>query len=162
MTLRMATDEKRAQRVFLKDVEDTYAHLASRVAAIIEEEDIERSTILLMPEDPSKPTTFNVPDGPPPEDIRLEGPGTENMDVEEVRKALEMRWNVFQSFDPKFQEALKVGTLDAVNTTLAEMDVAEAEEVVRLIQMAGILSVSDGGRVRDMTLEGAGIDSGEE
>ncbi|KAF8516820.1 hsp90-like protein [Hysterangium stoloniferum] len=151
---RMAANEKRVQYVFLKDVEDTYTHLATRVAANIAEEEANpngRETIQLMQEDPLKPITFDVPDGPPPEDIRLEGPGTETLDIEEVRRALQARWDVFQSFSPKLQEALKVGTLEAVNPVLAEMDVIEAEEVVKLVEMAGILSLSDGGRVRDMT-----------
>lgn len=150
----MLSDPKRAQAVFIKDVEDTYAHLVMRVKAGLEEEAAYpngRETIQLMQEDPSKPISFNVPDGPPPAEIRLEGPGTENLDIEEVRKALQTRWEVFQAFPVDLQRALKIGTLEAVNKVLGDMKVEDAEEVVGMIEAVGILSLSDGGRVRDLT-----------
>lgn len=149
----MITDEKRAQAVFLNDVENTYLHIAKRVVATASER-AERETIQLMQEDPSNPITFNVPDGPPPEDLRLEGPGTENMDIEEVRKALQLRWDIFESFSDPMKEALKSGALDEVNKVLGEMQVENAEEVVKLLEMGGIMNLSDGGNVKDMTKEG--------
>jgi cell division cycle protein 37 len=150
----MVSDEKRAQTVFLKDVEDTYAHLAARVIATQAEEEEAgqgREQIQLMQEDSSQPITFNVPDGPPPEDLRLEGPGTEGLDIEQVRRALQMRWDVFEAFDDALKKALQIGTLEAVNKILGKMEVADAEEVVKMLEMAGILSFADGGNVRDMT-----------
>lgn len=147
---RMISDEKKAQLVFLNDVEGTYDHIAKRVIATAAEE-AEHETIQLMQEDPSKPITFNVPDGPPPEDLRLEGPGTENMDIEEVRKALQLRWDVFESFSDTMKEALKSGSLDNVNKVLGEMKVEDAEEVVKLLEVGGIMNLSDSGNVRDMT-----------
>jgi cell division cycle protein 37 len=149
----MVSNEKRAQAVFLDDVEITYAHLASRVAANkAEEEDAQgREQIQLMQEDPSQPISFNIPDGPPPEDLRLEGPGTEGFDIEQVRHALQMRWEVFEAFDDSLKKALQKGTLEAVNKVLGKMDVADAEETVRLLEMTGILSFADGGKVRDLT-----------
>ncbi|KAF8575449.1 hypothetical protein K439DRAFT_1641373 [Ramaria rubella] len=151
---RMISDEKRASVVFLKDVEDTYAHLAKRVAVTEAEEAASpqgREQIQLMQEDPSQPITFIVPDGPPPEDIQLEGPGTENLDKEEVRRALQMRWDVFQSFDESLKKALVKGKLDAVNKVLGKMEVPDAEETVKMLQMAGILSFANDGEVRDLT-----------
>ncbi|KIJ54710.1 hypothetical protein M422DRAFT_24618 [Sphaerobolus stellatus SS14] len=162
---RMIAEPKRAQPVFIKDVEDTYAHLASRVKISMEEEARNpsgRETIQLMQEDPTKPITFNVPDGPPPADIRLEGPGTENLDIEEVRKALQVRWDVFQSFPRELQDALRVGTLEAVNNVLGDMQVEDAEEVVKMIEAVGILSLSDGGRPRDMTHDEEGEEGDDE
>lgn len=153
----MVSAEPRAQVVFLKDVEDTYAHLAARVVATQAEDAEEahgREQIQLMQEDPSQPITFNVPDGPPPEHLKLEGPGTEGLNIEQVRRALQMRWDVFQSFDDTLKKALKKGTLDAVNKVLGKMEVADAEETVKMLEMAGILSFADGGKVRDMTLPG--------
>lgn len=141
--------------VFLNDVEGTYDHIAKRVIATVAEE-AGRETIQLMQEDPSKPITFNVPDGPPPEDLRLEGPGTEDMDVEEVRKALQVRWEVFESFSDAMKEALKSGSLDNVNKVLGEMKVEDAEEVVKLLEMGGIMNLSDSGNVIDMTKEDDG------
>ncbi|KAF8508208.1 Cdc37 N terminal kinase binding-domain-containing protein [Gautieria morchelliformis] len=150
---RMVSDEKRAQTVFLKDVEDTYTHLAARVIATQAEEEQAaqgREQIQLMQDDSSQPITFNVPDGPPPEDLRLEG-GTEGLDIEQVRRALQMRWDVFQAFDDALKKALQNGTLEAVNKVLGKMEVADAEEVVKMLEMVGILSFADGGNVRDMT-----------
>jgi cell division cycle protein 37 len=93
---------------------------------------------------------FNIPDGAPPADLRLEGPGTEGMDIEQVRKALQLRWDLFSSLKPKMQDALKKESLDAINKVLADMDVAEAEDVVEKLQMGGILNFSEQG-VRDAT-----------
>jgi cell division cycle protein 37 len=147
------SNEKRAQAVFLDDVKKTYAHLASRVAASKAEEEAAqgREQIQLMQEDPSQPITFNVPDGPPPEDLRLEGPGTEAYDIEQVRQALQMRWEVFEAFDDSLKKALQNGTLEAVNEVLGKMDVTDAEETVRLLEITSILSFADGGKVRDLT-----------
>lgn len=149
----MVTGDKRAEVVFVKDVEDTYSHLVTRVLASKEEESnvpggVEQ--IQLVPENPSQTISFNVPDGPPPENITLEGPGTEGLDIEEVKKALQMRWDVFDAFSEELKEALKAGTLDGVNKVLGNMGVDEAEEIVRLLDVGGILSFAEGG-IRDET-----------
>lgn len=70
--------------------------------------------------------------------------------MEEVRKVLQMRWDVFQGFDPVFQEALKSQDLDKVNKVLGNMKVGEAEDLVKMLDMAGILNFSGGG-IRDET-----------
>jgi hypothetical protein len=57
-----------------------------------------REQIQLVPSGEGTTVSFNVPEGPPPEHLVLEGPGTEDMDIEEVRKALQMRWDVFCGF----------------------------------------------------------------
>lgn len=148
---KMVLGDPRAQAVFEKDVEDTYAHLVQRVLASQEDaggEGVEQ--IQLVPENPSQTISFNVPDGPPPENITLEGPGTEGLDVEEVRKALQLRWDVFEGFSKDLQEALKSGALDGVNKVLGNMSVEKAEEVVRLLDAGGILSFAEGG-IRDQT-----------
>jgi cell division cycle protein 37 len=103
-----------------------------------------------VPENPSQKISFNVPDGPPPENLVLEGPETEKLDVEEVRKALQMRWDVFQGLPEPLQDALRTGTLESVNKVLGEMKVEEAEEVVRLLDVGGIMSFAEGG-IRDET-----------
>jgi cell division cycle protein 37 len=148
----MVIGDKRAQSVFVKDVEDTYTHLCTRVLASTADASSNghAEQIQLVPENPSQTISFNVPDGPPPEHITLEGPGTEDMDVEEVRKALQMRWDVFEGFSEEMQAALKSGGLDKVNTCLGNMSVEEAEDVVRLLDVGGILSFAEGG-IRDET-----------
>ncbi|KAF8799011.1 hypothetical protein BYT27DRAFT_7177345 [Phlegmacium glaucopus] len=151
---KMVGGDKRAIKVFEDDVENTYEHLVKRSKIAKDEEREGREQIQLVPENPSQSICFNVPDGPPPESLTLEGPGTENLDVEEVRKALQFRWDVFQGFSPELQEALKSGGLDGVNKILGKMDVPEAEGIVHSLDIAGILSFADGG-IRDETGRGS-------
>lgn len=77
--------------------------------------------------------------------------------MEEVRKVLQMRWDVFQGFKPELQEALKSQELDRVNKVLGDMKVDEAEDVVKMLDLAGILNFSGG--IRDETGKG---DAGDE
>lgn len=158
---RMVSGDKRAELVFVKDVEDTYNHLITRVLASLSPSGTSSAAeqIQLVPENPSSSITFNVPDGPPPENITLSGPGTEDLDLEEVRKALQMRWDVFSGLSAEMQEALNGGTLEGVNKVLGAMKVEEAEEVVKLLDVGGILSFVEGG-IRDQT--GQGGEDGDE
>jgi cell division cycle protein 37 len=142
----MIAGDKRAETVFLDDVEKTYSHLASRVAATASPGE----QIQLVPENPGQTISFNVPDGPPPAELVLEGPGTEGLDVEEVRRALQLRWDVFQRFSPEMRKALRSGSLDHVNQVLGTMPVDEAEQLVSQLDMVGILNFAEGG-VRDET-----------
>lgn len=155
----MITGDKRAIPIFVKDVEDTYAHLVTRVAATTVESSSssQKEQIQLVPENPHSTISFNVPEGPPPDDLVLEGPGTEDLDVEEVRKALMMRWTVFDGFSDALKDALRLGTLEAVNEVLADMDVTEAEDVVSKLDLVGIMSFAEGG-VRDETGNAKNVD----
>jgi len=151
---KMIHADPRAMVVFCKDVDDTYAHICERVriaeaeAAAAGQKTGEQ--IQLVPENPDAVITFNVPDGPPPEHITLEGPGTENMDIEGVRKALQMQWEVFESFDDSLKEALRSQSLENVNKVLGAMEVPDAEQVVKSLEMSGILNFADGD-IRDET-----------
>ncbi|KAF4617732.1 hypothetical protein D9613_006127 [Agrocybe pediades] len=147
---KMINGDKRALKVFVDDVENTYQHIVNRVKVTQAEANEAREQIQLVPENPNQTISFNVPDGPPPENLVLEGPGTEDLDIEEVRKALQFRWDVFCGFSPEMQEALKSGGLEAVNKVLGEMEVAEAEALVQSLDVAGILNFAEGG-VRDQT-----------
>jgi len=148
----MVSGDKRALKVFEDDVERTYEHVVSRVKISQEEAAQGREQIQLIPENPNTTISFNVPDGPPPENLILEGEGTESLDIEEVRKALQMRWDIFQTFPTELQEALKAGGLDGVNKVLGDMEVADAEMIVNSLDMAGILNFAEGG-IRDQTEE---------
>ena len=150
---RMINADQRAVMVFMKDVDDTYAHIVTRVKVNKEEEEAlgqGAEQIQLVPENPDAEISFNVPDGPPPENIKLEGPGTEGMEIEEVRKALQLQWDVFEGFEEDMKAALKSQKLEAVNKVLGSMKIEEAERVVQLLQMSGILSFSESG-IRDQT-----------
>ena len=149
----MMTADQRAVMVFMKDVDDTYSHIVSRVKANEEEEEAlaqGAEQIQLVPENPDAEISFNVPDGPPPENIKLEGPGTEGMEIEEVRKALQMQWDVYEGFEEDMKAALKSQKLEAVNKVLGSMEIEEAERVVELLQISGMLSFSESG-IRDQT-----------
>ncbi|KAI0328891.1 hypothetical protein GY45DRAFT_1325750 [Cubamyces sp. BRFM 1775] len=155
---KMISGDHRATSVFEKDVMDTYAHLVERVRiSKAEEAAAGGEQIQLVPENPNQSITFNVPDGPPPEHLELEGPGTEDLNIEDVRKALQLRWDVFQSFDEPLQNALKSQSLDEVNKVLGSMSVERAEDVVKLLDVGGILSFSESG-IRDETGRGAEAD----
>ncbi|KAF8842144.1 hypothetical protein BDN67DRAFT_409587 [Paxillus ammoniavirescens] len=156
---KMITGDARAVPLFVKDVEETYAHLITRVAAAETSASTQKEQIQLVPENPNSTITFNIPDGPPPDNLILEGPGMEDLDIEEVRKALLMRWLVFDKFSDELKDALKKGTLEGVNEVLAEMDVLEAEDVVEKLGSVGIMSFADGG-IRDET--GVGKDEEDE
>lgn len=157
----MISGDKRAEKVFEDDFEQTYQHLKKRVKISKEEaakESEGREQIQLVPENPDITITFNVPDGPPPEDLRLEGPGTEDLDIEEVRQALQFRWQTFQQLPKAMQEALKTNELAEVNKVLGAMDVAEAEAIVGALDSGGILNFAEGG-IRDETGHGASSSS---
>jgi len=155
---RMSTGDPRALMVFDKDVEDTYKLLSERAAKAAKEEEAGgKERIQLVAEDPTQTISFNVPDGPPPAEIKIEGPGTENLDPVEVRQALQRRWEIFEGFEPNLQAALKTGNLVEVNDVLGEMEIPRAEEVVQLLDIAGILSFSQQGIV-DETGKASGSD----
>ncbi|KIO16296.1 hypothetical protein M407DRAFT_58013, partial [Tulasnella calospora MUT 4182] len=141
---RMFSGDPRARQVFDNDFTETFNMMMTR-AENAKKDDEAKERIQLVAEDSGSNITFNVPEGPPPETIKLEGPGTEDLDPEEVRKALQARWDIFESFPLVLKNALKTGKLDAVNDVLGEMEVAEAEEVVKFLEIAGILSFSKSG-----------------
>lgn len=144
----MTSGDPRALGVFDKDLNDTFKMLLDRAADAQKEEAAGgQERIQLVAEDPSQTISFNVPDGPPPEDIKIEGPGTENLDPEEVKQALQRRWEIFEGFEEDMQEALKTGSLEKVNDVLGDLEVPRAEEIVRLLDIAGILSFSRKGVV---------------
>ena len=160
----MISHDPRATAVFEQDVTSTYAHLCTRVAALPPPSSSPSGTeqIQLVPENPSATITFNIPSGPPPplSQITLEGPGMEGVDPADVRRALQMRWDVFEGFSEQMKGALKSQELERVNEVLGSMEVKEAEEVVRLLDVAGILSFAEHG-VRDVTREGEEGEDGE-
>ncbi|KAJ7695640.1 hsp90-like protein [Mycena rosella] len=149
---KMIAGDKRAEAVFMDDVEKTYAHLAGRVQKSQEEaKKGGRETIMLASENEGD-ITFNVPSGPPPAELIL-GEGMEGMDVEEVRKALQLRWDIFQGLPENLQAALQTEELAAVNKVLGDMEVDEAEEILQRLDFAGIIPFSESG-VRDETPAG--------
>ncbi|KAG7088346.1 hypothetical protein E1B28_012350 [Marasmius oreades] len=160
---KMVSGDKRAEKVFVDDVNNTYLHLVDRVKKSKEEIAKGKEQIQLVPESKGQEISFNVPSGPPPPEIVLEGPGTEDLDIEEVRKALQLRWDVFSQFPEDVQVALKENSLEKLNLCLADMEIADAERVVQELDLTGILSFASGG-IRDATGENeqeGQVESGE-
>lgn len=140
----------------MTDVKSTYERIAGRCKTIKDERSQEpaepKEQIQLVATNPSTSITFEVPEGPPPEDLRLQtDDGTEaELDVEEVRKFLMDRWETFCGFPKKLQKALKTHELEKVNKALGELEIPEAEKVVQDLDRVGILSFVEGG-IRDET-----------
>jgi cell division cycle protein 37 len=126
---------KKALAVFTNDVDATYTRMETRVREMNADTQShlgpagESEQIQLVAEG-TNTISFNLPDGPPPAEIRFEGEGTEDWDVEEVRAFLQKKWDIFQAFDVKMQEALKSEDLEKVNKVLGKMSVDKAEAVV--------------------------------
>lgn len=144
----MATN-KDALRVFQNDVNQTWARIESRSGEMAAERAAagvnsagEREQIQLVAQDPSTTITFETPDGPPPDEITIEGEGSEEMDPEKVRQFLQRRWEIFESFPKNLKKALQSKSLEEVNKVLGKMAVDEGEETVQLLDEAGILSFS--------------------
>lgn len=134
--------------MFLEDVKGTSDRIIARAKVVAAERAAEkeanpqgREQIQLVAADPATVITFEVPDGPPPEKLEITGEGSEELDPELVRQFLQRRWDIFESFSEKLRKALTEKSLDKVNKVLGKMEVPEAEEVVRLLQEGGILSV---------------------
>lgn len=155
---RMASPDGKAAFVFFNDVLSTYVRISGRCEAIQKEQQENAASgagggeeqIQLVAEDPSTVISFEVPEGPAPEKIQLEGESTESLDPERVRDYLDQRWKIFTSFEKDLQEALKTRELEKVNKVLGNMKVERAEEVVGLLDQAGILNFSSA-EVRDET-----------
>nr|XP_018265865.1 cell division cycle protein 37 [Kwoniella dejecticola CBS 10117]OBR88023.1 cell division cycle protein 37 [Kwoniella dejecticola CBS 10117] len=139
---KMISRNPKSLEMFMQDFNQTYTRIARRTVEMIAEEEAagEREQIQLVAEDPSVEIGFNLPDGPPPADLRLEGEGTEDMDIEQVKLFLQHKWDIFQAFPESLRNALKTEKLDEVNKVLGKMKVADAEKVVELMQEGGMLS----------------------
>jgi cell division cycle protein 37 len=150
---RMISHNPKSLKMFADDFSRTYGHIERRsveLAKEAEEEHGDREQIQLVAEDPNMKIGFNLPDGPPPADLRVEGEGAEELDMEQVRAFLQHKWELFEAFPAPLKAALQSEKLDEVNKVLGKMSVADAEDVVEKLQEGGMLSFSEQG-VRDMT-----------
>lgn len=147
----VGSKDGRASVVYLNDVLTTYARIRDRSKALSEQQSAAgEEQIQLVAEDENTVIGFEIPDGPPPEVIELEGEAKETLDPEQVKQWLQKRWDIFQGFPKEFREALETKELAKVNEVLGRMKVDEAEKVVGLLDQAGILNFSSA-EVRDET-----------
>jgi len=81
---------------------------------------MERETIQLVPAEEGQTITFDIPEGPPPAELQLADDMNE-YSVDQVREALQGRWDMYMGLRPKLRKALKSGSLDEVNKVLVSM-----------------------------------------
>ncbi|GEM07172.1 hsp90 co-chaperone cdc37 [Rhodotorula toruloides] len=151
---RMTNSNHAALQIFLDDVAKTSDRIISR-AKVVAAERAEKAAagsegveqIQLVPASPDQTITFEIPDGPPPENLEITGEGAEELDPQLVRDFLQKRWDIFQAFPKNLKAALSEKSLDKVNKVLGRMSVEEAEIVVEQLQEAGILSFETPGIV---------------
>jgi len=137
---RIQTPGHQARKLFLDDVNSTYARIRSRTAEIARERDAEggssdKEQIQLHAVDPN--TKINIVTPPPMDQCTT--------DDERTARA------IYDSFPPGLQRALASESLDEVNKVLGKMSVDEAEQVVEQLGNGGMLSLEEG--VIDATTE---------
>lgn len=137
---RIQTPGHQARKLFLDDVNSTYARIRSRTAELARERDADggssdKEQIQLHAVDPN--TQINIVTPPPADQCTT--------DDERAARA------IFDSFPPGLQRALASESLDEVNKVLGKMSVDEAEQVVEQLGNGGMLSLEEG--VIDATTE---------
>ncbi|GAA5939054.1 Hsp90 co-chaperone CDC37 [Sporobolomyces koalae] len=148
---RMTGQNPQALRMFLEDVARTSTRIIDRSRVVAAEQKATKDSssqnqsegieqIQLVPASDNQVITFEIPDGPPPENLEITGEGSEELDPEMVKQFLQKRWDIFESFPKNLRKALGEKSLDKVNKVLGKMSVEDAEEVVGQLQEAGILS----------------------
>lgn len=141
----MTSTDPKALNVFLQDVATTSKRIIDRARVVAAEqaepkESTEREQIQLVAADESTIITFEIPTGPPPENLEITGEGSESFDPILVREFLQKRWEYFESFPKNLQKALEAKDLGKVNKVLGKMECEDAEEVVRKLQEGGMLA----------------------
>lgn len=151
---RMTQTQGQAAVVFFNDVLSTYVRIADRSKALQSESSPSKSggeeQIQLVAEDSNTIISFEVPEGPPPKEIELEGEIANTMNIEQVRQILQNRWDIYQSFDLEFKQALQTKSLERVNEVLGKLSVEKAEEIVGQLDAANILNF-ESREIRDET-----------
>ena len=137
---RIQTPNHQARKLFLDDVNNTYARIRSRTAELAKEREEDggggdREQIQLHAVDPG--TSINIVTPPPFDQC--------SSDEEKAGR------EIFETFPPGLQRALESGSLDKVNEVLGKMSVDEAELVVEQLGNGGMLSLEEG--VIDATTE---------
>ena len=144
----VTTPSHDARKLFLDDVQQTYARIRTRTAELnarraadgSNEKEVE--TIQLHAVDPDTQINIQVPPATPSGDV---DPASEEYAALKAARA------IFDSFPPGLRRALEKGSLEEVNKVLAKMSVEEAEEVVEKLGEGGMLSLEKG--VIDATTE---------
>ncbi|KAK5083952.1 hsp90 co-chaperone Cdc37 [Lithohypha guttulata] len=128
---RVTTKGHKAHKLFVDDVNDTYARIQARTAELKrQEQEVEEKggveQIQLHAVEPGTEIHINVPQPNSTDPVEIE-----------ARK-------IFDTFPPGLQRALETGSLDKINDVLGKMAVDEAEQVVEKLGEGGMLSLQEG------------------
>ncbi|KAF2646470.1 hypothetical protein P280DRAFT_11967 [Massarina eburnea CBS 473.64] len=134
---RIQTKDHQASKMFIDDVDATYARIRTRAAEIKKEraendsaEGVEQ--IQLHAVDPNTQINISVP-------------AAESTAADPAEREAEAGARaIFDAFPPGLKRALESKSLDEVNKVLAKMSVDEAEEVVAKLGEGGMLSMEEG------------------
>ena len=132
---RITTPGHNAQKVFLDDVNSTYARIRTRTAELAKER-------------ASNPPDADGQGGVEQIQLHAVEPGTEiQINIPSANSAEDVEQQariVFERFPPGLQRAMESGKLDRINEVLGKMSVSEAEEVVGQMGESGMLSMEQG------------------
>ncbi|KAK3715152.1 hsp90 co-chaperone Cdc37 [Vermiconidia calcicola] len=134
---RIQTPNHQARKMFMDDVNSTYARIRTRTAELAKERDNEGEKEQIQLHAVNPDTTINIQTPPPMDQCETD-------DERASRK-------IFETFPPGLRSALESGSLDKVNVVLGKMSVDEAEQVVEQLSNGGMLSMEEG--VIDATTE---------
>ncbi|KAL9104612.1 MAG: hypothetical protein Q9163_000477 [Psora crenata] len=139
---RITTPGHNAQKIFLDDVNSTYARIRFRTAELAKER-------------AANPKGANDQGGVEQIQLHAVEPGTEiqiNIPKANSTEDVEQQARViFERFPPALQSAMESGSLDKINDVIGKMNVSEAEEIVNQMGESGMLSMEQG--VIDSTTE---------
>lgn len=132
---RMTTPGHNAQKMFIDDVDKTYARLKTRVKELAEE----KANTKDSGETPGGVEQIQLHAVEPGTEIHINIPQPNSSDPIEIAAR-----EKFEAFPPGLQRALESRSLDKVNEVLGKMSVEEAEEVVGHMGENGMLSMEQG------------------
>lgn len=128
---RVTTKGHQAHKVFIDDVNDTYARIKTRTAELKRQE--------MEAEEKGGVEQIQLHAVEPGTEIHINVPQPGSSDPVEIAAR-----EIFEAFPPGLQRALESGSLDKVNEVLGKMAVDEAEEVVEKLGEGGMLSLQEG------------------
>ncbi|PVV01922.1 hypothetical protein BB560_003641 [Smittium megazygosporum] len=110
--------------MFFNDIEKRYNHI------------VERCKILKKEQETSQIESIQLQTDSPDSTIRTYVPDKSNPDDKE-------KWALFEQLPVDFQEALKTGTIDAINQALAKIPGSKAEEILQTCGKGGFLVIDE-------------------
>ncbi|ODQ78712.1 hypothetical protein BABINDRAFT_8956 [Babjeviella inositovora NRRL Y-12698] len=112
---------------FREDVERTYNHIRERCLVIQQEQ----------PRDNEEGDAIQLKSLDPSTELVVSLPNAESVDPEEVQ-----RYNAFLRLPIKMQEAVRTGSLDAINEVFLHMSTDDAEDILEIFDESGVIGIN--------------------